>query len=91
MIHPDEDDPIEYCSRALAEISPVPDPFRGRILSTKVLLVANALIMMMLPLFFASAMLMLAGFYLGSDEAKANGWQAELRDYAILGRETGHP
>jgi hypothetical protein len=62
MIHPNEDDAIEYCSRALAEISPVPDLFRGRILSTKVLLIATALIMMTLPLCFASAMLMLGGF-----------------------------
>ncbi len=67
---------------AIAEISPIEDPFAGKILSKSALILGSNLTMAIVPLFFGSMMMALGGIYLCTDEAKNEGWPPILTDNA---------
>ncbi|MFL5240761.1 MAG: hypothetical protein ACJ8FY_01520 [Gemmataceae bacterium] len=69
---------------AIAEISPIQDPYRGNILSKRVLIVCSALTMAILLLFLGSMFMALGGLYLCTDQAKKEGWPVLLTDNAPL-------
>jgi hypothetical protein len=68
----------------IGQVSKIEDPFVGKILSKRVLIIGNVFAMMILPLFFGPVLLTLAGIYLCTDEAKNDGWQGLLTDSAPL-------
>jgi hypothetical protein len=76
---------------AFAEISPVDEPFAGKIMSKKTLLIGNALGILILPLFLGAGVMMLGGFYLCTNEAKDDGWPAALTDNGPLIAGLGIP
>jgi hypothetical protein len=68
----------------LAEISPVEDPFAGRIMSNSFVIFGLVLGLLIVPLFLGSGVMTLGGFYLCSQEARNDGWPAALTDNAVF-------